>query len=300
MSKSEYLHRYLLIIRRLEKGEASLEEINDFLRKKSELEKTSFEISIRTFQRDRKEIYALYAIYIEYDFKRKVYYITNDDQTDLSIRSLEAFELFNALKMSDSISQFVQVEKATPSGAGHFHTLLKAIKERKIVAMTYQKFGYDEAVDVYIEPYALKEFEGRWYMIGKLAAQGKMRIYGLDRINDLYVMSYKFDKPANGWNVKDYFKDYFGIFHTEETKPERVVLSFSPEQVRYVETLKLHHSQNPLVDNDMEYRVELFIHITFDFIQKVLSYADEVKVIEPASLKKEIIKRHTNTLKQYT
>ncbi len=116
MSKREYLHRYLLIIRRLEKCEATLLELNDYLKIKSELQGVNLTISQRTFIRDRQEILSLYSINIEYDFKRKVYYIANDEHTDLSLRTLEAFELFNALKTSDSFSQFVQVEKEKPKG----------------------------------------------------------------------------------------------------------------------------------------------------------------------------------------
>lgn len=300
MSKREYLHRYLLIIRRLEKSEATLEELNDYLKVKSELQGDNLTISQRTFIRDRQEILSLYSINIEYDFKRKVYYITNDNHTDLSLRTLEAFELFNALKMSDSFSQFVQVEKAKPQGTEHFNTLLKAIKNRKVVALVYKKFEYDTSVEVFIEPYALKEFDGRWYLIGNVTPERKMRIYGLDRINALNVMSHKFDKPANAWNVKDYFKDYFGIFHTEDTKPEKVVLSFTPEQGRYIKTLPLHASQKIVVNNDDELKIELFLHVTYDLIKNLLSYADDVKVIAPATLKKEMIKRLRNAVKQYT
>lgn len=299
MSKREYLHRYLLVIRRLEKDEATLEELNDYLQVKSQLTGDTFTISTRNFLRDRKDILSLYSINIEYDFKRKVYYIASNENSDLSLRTLEAFELFNALKISDSFSQFVQVEKAKPKGTEHFHVLLKAIKGRKVISIGYQKFGCNEATEVFVEPYALKEFEGRWYLIGNVTPERRIKTYGLDRIYSFKVMSYKFEKPTSGWNVQDYFKDYFGIFHDDDTEAEKVVLSFSATQGNYIKTLPLHASQKVIVDNEKELRVEMFVHVTFDLVKAISSYANDVKVMAPASLKKEICKKYKDALLQY-
>jgi predicted DNA-binding transcriptional regulator YafY len=54
--------------------------------------------------------------------------------------------------------------------------------------------------------------------------------------------------------------------------------------------LPLHHSQKELINNEDEYRIELLLHPTYDFVMELMSIGAHVKVIEPQSLKKEMIK----------
>ena len=78
-----------------------------------------------------------------------------------------------------------------------------------------------------------------------------------------------------------------------------MVLSFSATQGNYIKTLPLHASQKVIVDNEKELRVEMFVHVTFDLVKAISSYANDVKVMAPASLKKEICKKYKDALQQY-
>jgi predicted DNA-binding transcriptional regulator YafY len=72
--------------------------------------------------------------------------------------------------------------------------------------------------------------------------------------------------------------------------PQKIILSFSFEQGKYIKSLPLHHSQKELINNEDEYRIELLLHPTYDFVMELMSIGAHVKVIEPQSLKKEMIK----------
>lgn len=297
MSKREYLQRHLLIIRRLQKGVATFEEIRSYLKNQLEISGGIFDIKLRTFQRDREEILSLYSILIEYDFKRKVYYIADQAQADFNLQLLAKFELFNALIINEDLSRHIHFQYGSPTGAEYFNILLNAVRSKNVIHLTYEKFD-DEPAEYAVEPYALKEFEGRWYLVAHNSTGGYFTIFGLDRIKQIEVSAKKF-KSQSKWTIGEYFRDCFGIIHPPDSEPQKIVLSFNPEQGKYIKSLPLHKLQNVTIDNDKELRVELFIHPTFDFIQKLLSYADDVKVISPASLRKEICKRYGNALKQY-
>ena len=62
----------------------------------------------------------------------------------------------------------------------------------------------------------------------------------------------------------------------------------------------MHHSQKEIINSKNEYRIELLIYCTYDFVMELLSIGSDVKVLEPKSLQIEIKKRLLETLKLYT
>jgi predicted DNA-binding transcriptional regulator YafY len=82
--------------------------------------------------------------------------------------------------------------------------------------------------------------------------------------------------------------------------PEQVILSFDPEQGKYIKSLPLHDSQQILVDNSEEFRIKLELYITFDFIMEILSYGSRVKVLEPVELVEEVKTALLNAYQLYS
>lgn len=89
-----------------------------------------------------------------------------------------------------------------------------------------------------MQPYALKEFKGRWYLLAmEVGDKGKMKAWGLDRISDLQMTRELFDKdPA--FAVGRSYQDCFGIFVRDDIPTEKVVLSFDPVGGSYIETFR--------------------------------------------------------------
>ena len=111
MSKRESIYRYNLIIKKLRNQPATFNEIDDYLTLESELQSYKFNVSKRTFLRDLEDIRSIYNIDIQYDFSRKVYSINKDQQLEVNERILEAFDTFNALNISDRLSDYIHFEK---------------------------------------------------------------------------------------------------------------------------------------------------------------------------------------------
>jgi len=287
MSKRVFYLRYSLIIKRLQKTPATFNEISDYLRHEAELQDFNIEITKRTFQRDLDEIRSLFNIDIQYDFSRKVYSITEDSKNETSHRMLEAFDMFNALDLTDDLSPFIHFEKRKPQGTENFYGLLHAIKNRLVIRYSYLKFDEDEITKRVAEPYALKEFKGRWYLLAKDQKDGLVKTFGLDRIQDLDIAKKRFDWLKN-FNATDLFKNCFGIIAPNEPKPKEIVLSFDAFQGKYIKSFPLHETQKILVDNEDELRIGLTLFITHDLAMELLSYGDTLKVIRPESLKEEV------------
>jgi predicted DNA-binding transcriptional regulator YafY len=298
MSKRESISRYSLIIKKLRKHPASFAEISDYLALESELQEYNFNVSKRTFQRDLDDIRTVYNIDIQYDYSQKVYFIDFDEQPEANERLLEAFDIFNTLNITERISNHIHFEKRKPQGTENLYGLLHAVKNQVQIKFSYQKYWEDKATKRTAEPFALKEFKNRWYILANDLKDNQIKSFGLDRLTDLEISKKRFQIP-NDFDVNDHFKYCFGIITSNNRQPEEIILSFNPFQGKYIKALPLHESQQILKDDDTELLICLTLFLTQDFLMEILSFGDNVKVIKPDGFVTEIKAMLTKALSHY-
>lgn len=298
MSKREFLSRYNLIINKLRKKAATFKEINDYLERESEIQEYKFTVSNRTFKRDLEDIRSLFNINIEYDFSKRVYFINDAGQAEVNDRMLEAFDTFQALNISDGLSNYINFEKRKPQGTENLYGILHAIKNSFVIKCNYQKFWDSEATPRKAEAYALKEFKNRWYVLAKDFKDEQIKSFALDRLTSLEITPKKFKYPSN-YSVEEHYKYCFGIISPNGQEPEEVILSFNTHQGKYLKTLPLHQTQEIILDTELELHLKLKLCITHDFLMELLSYGDQVKVLKPLSLVNEMKRIYTQSLNRY-
>ena len=298
MSKRESISRYNLIIKKLRKKSATFKEIAEYLSLESEFQSYNFNISKRTFQRDIDDIRSIYNIDIQYDFSQKVYYIDFDEQPEFNERILEAFDTFNILNISDKILKHIHFEKRKPKGTENLFGLLHAIKNKLQTSFLYQKFDDEKILKRNIEPYAIKEFKNRWYVLGRDKKDNQIKNFALDRLSELEFSKIKFHIPQN-FDLNLYYKYCFGVINPNQQKQQEIILSFNPHQGKYIKTLPLHESQQILIDNENELKIKLEIFITHDFFMELLSLGENVKIIKPKSLIRDLKASYNNALENY-
>ena len=299
MSKQIAISRYHLIIRKLRRFPATFEQISDYLALESEIQGYDFRISKRTFQRDIKDIRLIYKIDIRYSAEKGGYYIDEDDSFDLTGRILEAFDVFNALNVSDRLSRYIHFEKRKSRGTENMYGILHAIKNRFLIIFTHRKYWEEGTTKRTVEPYALKEFSNRWYVVGKDRKDGRIKSFGLDRITDLEITRTHFDFPGD-FDVNEYYKYCFGIVGPPDgQKPENIILSFTPQEGRYIKSLPLHQTQEIVKDDKNGLVIKLKVYITYDFIMELLSHGNQVKVLQPESLISILKNTYSNSLRLY-
>lgn len=298
MSLRETILRQRLIINKLRKYTATFNEIADYLAHESKIQSYDFNVSNRTFTRDLEDIRSIYGIDIQYDFSRKVYYIDEDGQPEVNERIIEAFDLFNALNISDQLSSHIHFEKRKPAGTENLYSLLHAIKNRLQIRFSYQKFWEDEITQRTVKPCALKEFKNRWYMLSKDQKDNSLKTFALDRMSNLEITNIYFVLPED-FSIEENFRHCFGIICPNYQNPQKIILSFEPIQGKYIKSLPLHASQKILVDNTEELRIELTLFITYDLVKELLSFGEYVKILSPDSLIDEIKKNLNESLSHY-
>ena len=299
MSQRESIARHMIIIRRLRKSPATYYDISDILREESELQGFDFMISKRTLQRDIADIGSLYGIEISFDFSMKVYFIEAGTADGIKESMAEAFELFNSLNLAGRLSENVFPEERKGFGTEMMTAIINAIRKRKVISFSYFKFEENEETPRRAELYALREFRKRWYLVAKDLKDGRIKSFALDRTTELKASGGTFRFPE-GFNVREYYRDCFGIFRPwEDEEPEEVILSFEPFQGMFIKSLPIHSSQEILRDDNIELRIRLKLFITHDFIMELLSYGANVRAIFPLSLAENMKEIHRDALKNY-
>ena len=299
MSQHGTLKRYSLIIKKVtEDYYPSLAQVLDYLNFKG------FEVSKRTIQRDLQQLDQEFGLKISYDRNNNGYHITEKDkiQLDPFIRFLDIINTANLLKESFSESkntlQHISFDHNDRFiGLEWMQSILDAMQTNVILAFSYQTFFEGPIKEFELQPYLLKEYLSRWYLVGCFKASTKLYVFGLDRISNLKITSNSFE-PNKKLNPIAKFKDIIGLVNTDKSK-EKVILSFTPTQGNYIKTLPIHHSQRQLIDSQKEYRIELYLIPNFELSQKILMYGSAVKVIKPKWLADEIKTNLKDAIEQY-
>lgn len=216
-----------------------------------------------------------------------LYYVDNYEDIDhpdkLKQWMLNTFAVGNIINGNLSLKERILVREI-PSGREHLTTMLEAMKNNRVVTITYHPFNKEHSDPFPMKPYCVKLFENRWYVLG-LDPNKEFRLYSLDRIENAELTDKTFKLP-NDFDAEEYFSTAYGIVVDHNVKPERIVLRADEFYKHYLKSLPLHHSQNLLKDCGEYADFELYLAPTYDFVKKLLSIGARIEVLEPLSLRK--------------
>jgi predicted DNA-binding transcriptional regulator YafY len=278
-------------------------------------------ISVSMLNKDIGQMKEIYNAPIKYDRIRKGYCYTQEGfsikEFPLTNKEIEALDMSTALlhqlkgtkmfqhfetainkviegyRLSEilgkSENQILQVEEPVRiEGSQWLEIILDAIVYKKSLQIKYQSFNKPAKMH-HVSPYLLKEYRNRWYLVGYTSIKENLLVMALDRIVSILSSKNKFVNE-NGFIPNEFFKFSFGITQLHNSKPEKVILSFSTKQAPYILTQPLHHSQVQLKSINNDVCIELYVYLTQELKMTILSYGAEVKVIKPKSLRDEIQK----------
>jgi len=299
MSKHGTIRRYSLELEKVKRGQfPSFQEIKDYLFEHG------FEIADRTIQRDFEQIRFEFGIEIKYDRYKNGYFIDYNDSLDpesffrfLEIVNTAELLTESLLESKDSLKHISFDTGGGLQGIDNLKLLLKAIKDNRKISFTHFNFHTEKSRNYSFKPYLLKEYQNRWYVVGLISGSKEFRTFGIDRIENLEISAetFKRDKKLNPAEI---FKHTIGLVYSEN-EAQKIVLSFTPTQGKYIKTLPLHSSQRIIVDDETECRVSLFVVPNYELTQQILKHGETVKIIEPDWLVGEIKSVLRRTLKKY-
>ena len=183
------------------------------------------DIPKRTFDNWRSVIWDMFGISIVNENHGEYrYYIENEE--DISKNGLRSW-LYNTFCVSNALA----------NSQNYLQPIIEAMKENRVLNMTYHSYWKDEENNFDIQPYCVKLFRQRWYMVARSTDPYYYKngpfIYSLDRIKYLHATDETFEMPKV-WSAEDFFEGCFGIIAEQSVKIQPVKLKISAGQANYI------------------------------------------------------------------
>lgn len=247
------------------------------------------ELPLRTFHKWRIAVEEMFGLNIECERKGGYhYYIGNPEEIEnRGLRSwlLSTISVSNLLLDSQQLKSRILLEEV-PSGVKYLSLIIDAMKTGNVVQIEYQSFWRKESSTLILQPYCVRLFKQRWYLLAYNSDYNELRTYSLDRIQDFKKLAETFTIP-DSFNAQEYFENYYGII-VKRGEVEDVKLRASKEQANYLRSLKLHHSQQE-VETHEDYSIFTYrLCPELDFIIEIMSMGERVEVLEPKQLRNQI------------
>ena len=258
-------------------------------------------IPLRTFHQHRTAVEELFGVEIRCNTSNGYkYYIANpevlkNDKTRKWL--LNSFNLSNMITAGHNMKDRILFEDI-PHGTEYLQTIIDAMQQSKELAIDYQPF-YGHRASYTIQPYAMKAYHQRWYVLGYIKELNAIRNIALDRLLEMTITEESFSFPED-FNAEKYYENTVGIFVNDDLSPVKVKLKVYGYQIEYLRSLPLHKSQRETLSKYGEFCVfEYKLCLTPELSSQILAMGENIEVLEPIELREEIMSRLNDCLNRY-
>lgn len=257
-----------------------------------------------------------------YKYGEENYSITNIPITDIDmsilaetvevLKQFKDFSLFSELggviqKLEDKVvsqksnqGAIIHLDKnENLKGLSYLDSLYQSILKKQCLTIKYQSFKARTPSSFTFHPFLLKEFNNRWFVIGKKSNLEPILTLALDRIVsvDIDPDTPYFPKPFNG---DDYYKNTIGVTVLNNRHLKEVILKLDPSNAPYVLTKPFHLSQQVLEQYpDGSVIIKIEVHLNFELERLILGFGNSIEVIAPKQLRKKIKNKLTAAVNLY-
>ena len=252
------------------------------------------------FHRWKSTIEMLFRVNIKCNAFNEYYIEEASDIRDADLRSrlLNLMSMDSLLKDSKELSDQILFEPV-PSGEKFLAPIIEAMRDKCVLQMTYQGFGKPRPYTFPIEPYCLKMFKQRWYVLVYAPDIDEMRVYGLDRIHAIESTIEKYQLPED-FDAERYFRDAYGVTVLgDKQQPEKIVISIDEHQAEYLRTLPLHSSQKEIEPINGYPAFSFYLYPADEFLRELYAYGSDLEVHEPKWLREDFAKDAGKVNKMY-
>ncbi len=304
--------------------EACSDALYEYENKHSSVSKRTVQLDIQMMRSDKlgynAPIVSYEKKYYKYDepsYSIMNIPITENDMSVLSetvemLKQFKDFSLFSELggiiqRLEDKVysektksAAIIHLDKNEKlKGLVHLDVLYQAILKKICLKISYQSFKARTPSDIIFHPFILKEFNNRWFLVGRKTKEAPVATLALDRI---VKIDYELKIPylEENFNGDEYYKNTVGVTVLNKEEPKEVVLKIDRSNAPYVLTKPFHHSQEVLERfKDGSVTIELNVHHNFELERLILGFGESIEVIRPRVLRNRIRRKLGLALEKY-
>ena len=230
------------------------------------------------------------------------------------LRQLSGFQEFSGMedimgRLEDRVN--MAKEKSHPviffdkndklKGLEFIEPLHSAILAKRPLKINYQSFRARFPTALIFHPYALKEFNNRWFVYGNKPKDTYVVNLALDRIVSLEEAPGVEFIENSEFNPETWFDDLVGVTKFPTDKCEKVRFRASPLEAPYIKTKPIHNSQKVIeLNRDGSAIFEIDVIVNRELVRLLFGYAEGLKVLSPRKLQNMIKKHFRLGLENYT
>lgn len=230
------------------------------------------------------------------------------------LRQLSGFQEFSGMedimgRLEDRVN--MAKEKSHPviffdkndklKGLEFIEPLHSAILAKRPLKINYQSFRARFPTALIFHPYALKEFNNRWFVYGNKPKDTYVVNLALDRIVSLEEAPGVEFIENSEFNPETWFDDLVGVTKFPTDKCEKVRFWASPLEAPYIKTKPIHNSQKVIeLNRDGSAIFEIDVIVNRELVRLIFGYAEGLKVLSPRKLQNMIKKHFRLGLENYT
>jgi predicted DNA-binding transcriptional regulator YafY len=170
----------------------------------------------------------------------------------------------------------------------HLQTVARCVWEDQRLEVHYQ--SWKRSAWATLNPLGVVLKAGRWYMVAE--SRGQVRIYRLDKILEARPTQETFSRP-NGFEVGAAWHDLVARFE-QDLQRRPAVLLVSPsadDRLHHLGDVIAHAILAAPIEPDGRRRAQVMIEEIDQAAGMLLGFGDEIEVVEPAELRKAVIRR---------
>lgn len=292
--------------------------------KQSPISRRTIQLDLQTMRSEKLGYCAPIEVYERkyYRYSDPDYSISNLPLQDIDLdilsesvavlRQFKDFSLFTELngviqKLEDRIhreagqsASVIHLDKNTDlKGLEFLDTLYQAIQKRIVVRLKYQAFRARLPQEFSFHGYILKEFNNRWFIVGRKEGQQNILNLALDRIISV-DLDLQTDYTDNGFDPEAYYTNTYGVTVLTDKQLMNIELRINPNSAPYVLTKPFHHSQHLIETLEGgAIVIGLRLHHNYELERLILGFGEDIRVLKPRNLRKRIEWKLRRALENY-
>lgn len=304
--------------------EACSEALYEYEGKDTHVSKRTVQLDIQLMRSDKLGYNAPIEVYDKkfYRYEDEDYSITdiplteNDmnvlTETVEMLKQFKDFSLFSELggiiqRLEDKIytekthlAPIIHLDKNEHlKGLEHLDVIYQAIVKQICLKITYQSFKAREATEIIFRPFILKQFNNRWFLVGKKSPQSQTLTLALDR---MIAIDYDLKAPffEDDFDGDKYYKNTIGVTVLNSDQLMETELRIDKENAPYVLTKPLHSSQKLVKElGEGSIVVSLKVDLNLEFERLILGFGDSIRVNKPRVLRERIKRKLKKAIELY-
>lgn len=202
-----------------------------------------------------------------------------------------AMKLETKLNLKEIPSKVIEFdENKYLVGKNYISDLYDTILSKQVLNIQYKSFKVDEAIEIVFHPYYLKQYNNRWFVLGRNQIYNSIQNLSLDRILNIEHNNQIQFIDNDLVDFEEYFEDIIGV-SIENESVQTVVLKVEKSLLPYIQTKPLHESQIIKPFDESFGLVVIKVIPNYELESLILSFGERVEVLEPEEVRGKIVGR---------